>query len=85
MSNAEWQACVAFERASGNRTWQRPLASSTLISAEPHTTQACLAGALQTSEQPEKVANLQTNKRVDSRYTPRRRGWRTLRVLGRRR
>ena len=85
MSNAEWQACVAFERASGNRTWQRPLASSTLISAEPHTTQACLAGALGTSDHFEKVANLQTNRKADSRYTPRRRGWRTLRVLGRRR
>ena len=70
MSNAEWQACVAFERASGNRTWQRPLASSTLISAEPHTTRACLAGALVTSNRSEKVASLQTNKRVDSRYTP---------------
>nr|DAX10675.1 MAG TPA: hypothetical protein [Bacteriophage sp.] len=41
-----------------------------MISAEPHTTQACLAGALVTSDRSEKVVNLQTNKRVDSRYTP---------------
>lgn len=63
-------ACATLEHFSGDRARTRPSTTSTLISPKAHTTPACLAGALETSDRFDKVAAFLSGRDVGSRYTP---------------